>query len=110
VVVALAAILAVPATSQGGRVRIKATDQKTWNPAFKSVPKGTKVIWKNPTNRTHTVTAYKGSWSKDTTIKPGEKTSKIFRHRGAFYYRCTIHSSLDGGVCDGSMCGHVHVN
>lgn len=109
VIVALAAVAVLPSTSLGGTTRIRATDNKTWNPAFKAVAKGTKVIWKNPTSRTHTVTAYKGAWSKNVKIKPGERTSKVFRHRGAFYYRCSIHSSLNGDVCDG-MCGHVHVN
>ena len=97
-----------PATSEGGTVRIKATGDKTWNPDFKSVPKGTKVIWKNPTDIRHTVTFYKGSVSKDTSIKAGEGTSKIFRKSGPNYYRCKIHSRLSEGDCSG-MCGHVHV-
>jgi plastocyanin len=105
----IVSVVALPAPSLGGAVRVKATADKTWNPAFKSVPKGTKVIWKNPTGTKHTVTSYSSNWSKDTTIKAGERTSKIFRSKGAFYYRCKIHSSLDAeGTCAG-MCGHIHV-
>jgi plastocyanin len=102
------AVLAVPAASLGGTARIKATSSHTWNPAYKQVPKGTRVIWKNPTSTKHTVTAYGAGWSKDVVLKPGTRTSKVFRHKGPFYYRCRIHSSLDGDVCSG-MCGHVHV-
>jgi plastocyanin len=106
---AAVAILAIPATSIGGKTRIRATSNRTWNPDFKGVKKGTKVIFKNPTNLTHNVTAYKGDWSKNTDISPGSKTSKVFRKNGAFYYRCRFHSTLVDGDCDG-MCGHIHVS
>jgi plastocyanin len=103
-----ALVLAIPAVSLGDPVRIRATSDRTWNPAFKSVAKGTKVVWKNPTGTKHTVTAYGSNWDKDTVIRAGERTSKIFRRGGAFYYRCKIHSTLSGSTCNG-MCGHVHV-
>ena len=109
VVLAVAgAFLAVPAVSIGDTVRIKATGSRTWNPSFKQVVKGTKVVWKNPTDIKHTVTAYGGNWSKAVTINPGERTSKTFRRTGAYNYRCKIHSTLSNGSCSG-MCGHVHV-
>ena len=98
----------VPATSDAGKVRIKATDSRTWSPDFKHVPPGTKVIWKNPTTSSHTVTAYSSNWSKNTSLPAGERTSKRFKKKGTFKYRCTIHSTLVDGDCDG-MCGVVHV-
>jgi plastocyanin len=103
-----AAVLAVPAVSSGDTVRIRATSDRTWNPAFKSVAKGTRVVWKNPTGAKHTVTSYGSNWEKDTVIRAGERTSKTFLRRGAFYYRCKIHSTLSGSTCNG-MCGHIHV-
>jgi len=106
---ALAAVLALPATSIGGKVRIKATSNRTWNPDFKGVKKGTKVIFKNPTDVTHNVTAYGGGWSKNTDISPGTKTSKVFKRNGAYFYRCRFHSTLVNGDCNG-MCGHIHVS
>lgn len=94
-------VLGSPAPAVGGRVRIKATTAKTWNPDFKSVSKGTKVIWKNPTGVRHTVTATSGAWSKDVVLKPGTRTVKIFRKRGAFDYKCKLHQG---------MTGHIHVD
>jgi len=90
-------------------VVIKATSTRLWNPAKTSVAKGTKVVWKNPTTATHTVTAYKGSWSKNVTLSPGATTSFLFKNTGTFKFRCTIHSTLLNGVCSG-MCGVVKVS
>ena len=110
-VVTAGALLGFAAPSLGDTTRIKAIkegDRYLWNKDFVSISKGDKVVWKNPTGVNHTVTFYKGA-SKNTTIGEGERTSKKFRKRGAFYYRCTIHSQLNDGECSG-MCGHVHVN
>ena len=105
----VASLLALPAISLGDTVRIRATAERTWRPAFKQVVKGTKVVWKNPTGTRHTVTAYSSNWSKDVVIKPGERTAKTFKRTGAYYYRCRLHSALNGTECTG-MCGHVHVS
>ena len=108
-VLACGALVALPAISEGGKTRIKATSDRTWNPDFKGVNKGTKVIWKNPQNVTHNVTAYRGDWSKNSDISPGSRTSKVFKKNGAYYYRCRFHSTLVNGDCNG-MCGHIHVS
>jgi plastocyanin len=110
VVIAVAALglFAVSAPTMAARTRIKATDDRTWSPDFKHVVPGTKVIWKNGTNLTHTVTAYGGGWSKNSTVTAGTKTSKKFRKEGTFRYRCTIHSTVTNGDCNG-MCGTIHV-
>ena len=106
---ACTAVVALPTVSEGGKTRIKATSNRTWNPDFKGVKKGTKVIWKNPTNITHNVVAYGGGWSKDSNISSGSKTSKRFKKNGAYFYRCRFHSTLSNGDCNG-MCGHIHVS
>jgi plastocyanin len=111
-VVALGAALGFAAPSLGDTTRIKAIkegDKYLWNKDFVGISKGDRVIWKNPTGVKHTVTFYKGPASSDTTIGEGERTSKKFRKRGAYYYRCKLHSSLNDGECNG-MCGHVHVS
>lgn len=110
-VAAGAAVVALAAPSLGDTTRIKAVKRDgkfVWNKDFVSISKGDRVVWKNPTGRNHTVTFYEGA-TKNTTIGPGERTSKKFRTRGAKYYRCTLHSELNDGECTG-MCGHVHVN
>jgi plastocyanin len=77
------------------------------NPHAVSVAKGTKVVWRAVTGR-HTVTAWKGTWRKSTTIAQGTSTSFIFRRVGVFRFRCLFHSTLANGVCRG-MCGKVVV-
>ena len=82
-----------------------------WEPAIRRINKGDKIVWKNRTDFTHTVTAYSPNWNKDTRIASGESTRKRFRKRGRFLFRCTVpgHSSLaDDGTCSG-MCGKVRV-
>ena len=78
-----------------------------WKPHAVSVAKGTKVVWKAVTG-THTVTAWKGRWSKSTTIVQGTSTSFVFRRIGVYRFRCLFHSTLVSGVCRG-MCGRVTV-
>lgn len=108
VVLVAGASLLVPATgAQGATYRIKA-EGRTWSPDFRHVEPGNKVVWKNPTSRRHTVTAWKGPWSKSVVLRPGTRTSKIFRNTGQYYYRCKRHSTVSNGECNG-MCGLVHV-
>ena len=78
-----------------------------YEPRAVSVNRGTTVVWRSACGK-HTVTAYGGNWSKDTTISKGQTTSRKFGSRGTFRYRCRFHSSLSGGTCSG-MCGRVSV-
>ena len=91
-----------------GSVRVKATDSDSFSPATKKVARGTKVVWKNPSGSEHNVTAYSSNWSKSSTIDEGQRTKQVFRKRGTYKYRCTLHSDMDGRKCDG-MCGKIVV-
>ena len=106
--VALGAFVAVPVVSQGATFTVRATSEKEWSPDSLSVAKGSKVVWKNPSNDKHTLVAYKGNWSKNATLRTGERTAFTFRHTGTYKYRCTLHSALEAGICTG-MCGKVRV-
>lgn len=86
---------------------VRATDNQ-FRPARVAVSVGEKVIWRNTGNNPHTVTAYGGNWRKNEPLAPGERTSRTFTLAGIYKYRCTIHSSLDGGQCTG-MCAKVTV-
>jgi plastocyanin len=118
VAVALASLSLVgfPGVSSGDTYRIRATGDSPstyrWTPDFRHIIKGDRVVWRNPTSVSHRVVAYRGRWSKNTTIGPGETTRKRFRRTGTYKYRCTVpgHSTLsaDESNCDG-MCGVVHV-
>lgn len=107
------ALVVVAAPAPADTFRVKAAgDPGTyhWQPDFRHISKGDKIVWKNPTSANHTVTAYKGPWSKNSTIKPGERTSFRFRKNGSYKYRCKTpgHSTLTNGECNG-MCGEIHV-
>ena len=78
-----------------------------WKPHAVSISRGTKVVWK-AVQADHTVTAYKGPWSKNTRINQGQSTSFTFTAAGTYKFRCRFHSTLVNGVCSG-MCGKVTV-
>ena len=107
---AVGALVALASPTPADTFRVRATDARTWKPATKHISKGDRIRWKNPTNLTHTVTAYGGGWSKNSSISPGERTSFRFNNKGRYTYRCMTagHSSLNGSECSG-MCGVVHV-
>lgn len=57
----------------------------------------------------HTVTAYRGQWSKNTVIGSGRATAFTFRRAGLYRYYCVYHATLHpDGTCSG-MCGTVRV-
>jgi plastocyanin len=88
--------------------RVRATDDNVFRPRRVTVSVGERVVWRSTSSRTHTVTAYRGGWSKNTTLVEGERTSFTFSDRGRFRYRCMFHSTLSDGRCSG-MCGVVVV-
>lgn len=79
-----------------------------WHPEARRIEPGDKIVWANATGTRHTVTAYKGKWDKDASIEPEGKTAAKFPRAGTYRFRCTLHSTLTDGVCDG-MCGTVKV-
>ena len=86
--------LAVPAQAS---ILIKAGGNTACNrfkPASVSIAKGTTIVWKS-TCGNHTVTAYGGNWSKNTTINQGQSTRRTFKTRGVFKFRCIFHSHKD---------------
>ncbi len=105
---ALVVVLAMTGVAEGGTVTVKVgASGNTFSPKTKSVPKGTKVVWKDA-GGTHTVTAYSKNWTKNTTLSGTASTRFTFKRAGVYKYRCTIHSTLSGGVCSG-MCGKIVV-
>lgn len=101
-------VLLVPSASQGGTFRVKATESRTWSPKSMTVAKRSKVVWKNPSDERHNVVSYKGPWSKSSDLPSGGRTSQTFKKAGTYKYRCSLHSKMDDGKCEG-MCGSVTV-
>jgi plastocyanin len=103
---ALVLVLALAGPAQAGTARVRGNAQR-WHPRSITVSAGTRVIWR-AVDTTHTVTAYRGNWSKDTTISAGNTTSFTFNNAGTYKYRCTLHSDIVNHRCQG-MCGTVVV-
>ena len=102
-------VTSAPAPVMGAASRVRATGNRSWSPRTKSVAQGTKVVWKNSSGESHNVVSYRGGWSKSSSLPNGSKTSYKFTNSGKYSYRCTIHSRLDDGKCEG-MCGKVKVS
>jgi len=103
---AVAALLLGQAFPASASVLIRAKCN-FFSPKAVSVAKGTKVVWKSAC-ASHTVTAYSHNWSKSVTLAQGQTTSRTFKTKGVYRFRCTFHSKLTNGVCSG-MCGRVTV-
>ncbi len=109
VVVALVVLpVLVAGNAAAGNAGVHATISRTWSPVHTRVDPGSRVIWRNPTSISHTVTAFGGNWSIDRTLLPGALVGRTFNSAGVFKFRCRFHSALVGGVCSG-MCGRIVV-
>ena len=104
VVIALA-LLPTIAPAAISVVRAQGED---WVPAIKRVVKGTRISWRNPTNKVHDVSAYGENWSFSRVLDSGERASRVFWKVGRYKYRCRRHSAMIDGGCKG-MCGVVRV-
>ena len=92
----------------GGGAQIQ-TNGDNWSPRRVTVDRGSRVVWR-ATSGNHNVSAYGGNWTFFQAISPSADptAARRFRRTGTFRFRCTIHSTLIGGVCNG-MCGRVRV-
>jgi len=109
-VIALVGMFAMAPTANSAVVikGVSTTSGFQWHPKTVNITHGTKVTWKAVAG-THTVTAYRGAWNKNTTINQGQSTSFTFNSAGTYKFRCLFHSTLVNGVCSG-MCGKVVVS
>lgn len=86
---------------------VKARSNDTWKKIHTYIGKGDSVKWKNTDTELHDLTSYNGSWVSEQ-LNPGDSFKKRFKKKKTYFYRCTIHSGIVGGKCQG-MCGFVHV-
>jgi len=103
--IALVTVFAMAPTANSAVV-VKGSGAR-WRPKITSISAGTKVTWK-AVSGSHTVTAYKGAWSKNTSLPQGSSTSFTFSKAGTYKFYCKIHGSVTNGVCSG-MCGKIVV-
>ncbi|MFP5299276.1 MAG: hypothetical protein ACLGHL_09855 [Actinomycetota bacterium] len=109
-IAAFALFVGLIGTSHAGAAvpKVKATLSRTWSPSPVVITKGDQVIFSNPTSEVHDFKPYKGPWSNKTKIwlYEGDSVKKRFRKQGRYHYRCTLHSVMTDGICEG-MCGLV---
>lgn len=103
------AVALTPATTTAATSRVRAVAVNTWDPNYRHIAKGDRITWVNADSITHDVKSIGKKWRKYTVIAPGERTSRRFRKRGLYRYRCRTHSTMSNGSCRG-MCGKVHVD
>jgi plastocyanin len=98
-----------PAVAPARAPRIQATTERTWSPDFLHLTPGDAAVFKNPTEEPHDIKRYKGPWKRGKVfLYPGDTWKKRFKKKGAYKYRCVLHSQMVDGRCEG-MCGVVHV-
>lgn len=68
-----------------------------YGPSQLDVLPGTRVLWSNVSARTHTVTAYDGTFDSGH-LDPGRRFVVTFAQPGSYQYHCTIHPSIRGEI------------
>jgi plastocyanin len=101
-------LLGVSGVGVADTAKVKARSNDTWKKVHTYIEKGDRVKWSNPDSEMHDVTFYRGS-SFSAQLPPGDTVKKKFRKKGTALYRCTVHSGIVDGGCQG-MCAFVHVS
>lgn len=97
-VLALVAVFALLPAASADTFRVKATRNDTWNPDFKHITRGDRIVWKNPTGYFHNIKSTSNNWDYRKNLPPGETRAKRFRQRGTYEYKCTIHQGMNGVI------------
>jgi plastocyanin len=78
-----------------------------WQPKARSIGVGDTIRWK-AVEGNHNVKSRGANWSYFRNLPQGTSAARTFSRRGTFRYYCTIHGSVQNGVCSG-MCGRIVV-
>ena len=84
----------VPLTGQGQTFQVGLTDN-AFNPVDITIPVGSKVVWTNDGQTSHTVTADDGSFTSGP-LKNGDVFEHVFDQAGTFLYHCEFHGGPNG--------------
>lgn len=79
-----------------------------WSPKRVSIEEGSRVKWL-AVSFNHVLAAYGGNWTFHHSLPQGASVRKRFPDAGTYLFRCTIHSTLVNGDCQG-MCGKIVVH
>jgi plastocyanin len=116
---AMSVVLLFPASAPADTFRVRAQESPDkcggsssgcWKASYRHISKGDRIVWVNPAAnmQDHDVHAIGSNWGKSTMLRPGERTSKVFKRTGLYKYRCRIHSQRVDGRWEG-MIGAIHV-
>jgi plastocyanin len=89
-------VAAAPAAAAPHRADVN-VEYSAYGPSQLDVLPGTTVAWSNESTRTHTVTAYDGTFDSGH-LEPGARFQVTFARPGAYRYHCTIHPSIVGEI------------
>lgn len=89
------------------RVRAVFDGRYVWRPASRSIAVGDRVRWR-AVDGSHNLKSRGANWSFFRNLPQGTTVGRTFNRRGTFRYYCTIHGSVQNGVCTG-MCGRIVV-
>jgi plastocyanin len=76
-----------------------------WTPARVRIDRGSRVKW-IAASYDHVLAAYGDNWTYSRPLAQGQSVTRRFGHAGIFRFRCTVHSTLVDGQCQG-MCGKI---
>ena len=96
--VAIAGLALLAGGATGAASTTIKLDDNFFSPDSKSVKKGTKVRFKWVGDNPHNVVKASGpggSFSSETTSKPGVNYTKKFKKAGKYKIVCTIHDGMD---------------
>jgi plastocyanin len=95
----------------GGGIERVFVDGNRWDRKHEYINRGERVRWVNNSNRFHNIrsTNIQQNWNYSRNLPAGERVTRRFRRSGTFIYRCSIHSQIVQGSCEG-MCGFIHVD
>ena len=109
---ALTALLVVVGSGSafGGALERVLVDGNRWDRKHEYINPGDRFRWVNNSDRFHNIrsTNIAQNWDYQRNLPAGERVTRRFNNDGTFIYRCTIHSQIVSGACQG-MCGFVHV-
>ena len=70
-----------------------------FDPKNKTISVGTRLVWWNSTNSTHTVTSTDGSGELNSgNVAKGTTFGHTFNTVGVYTYHCAIHSAMTGTI------------
>lgn len=102
--IAFAALILVAATACGGdaagpdddTVTIAMRDN-TFDPATRTVERGTTVRWVNQGSTQHNTRAGTNAWQSDN-LSPGEDFEVTLQNPGTYDYTCSLHQGMNGSI------------